>query len=97
MPSEPLGPYPAPFYPDENWATSPGNPWKCEANAEGRITFCSKRCPNGGEEWFTWDPGTKYGEPPHWDYHRCDNSTCKIYTDGTSTCTPEGGGEPMPE
>jgi RHS repeat-associated protein len=88
-----IGPYPAPFDPDENWATEPGNTWKCEANTEGRITFCSRPCPGGGEESITWDPGIKYGEHPHWDYHRCDNTTCKIYTDGTSTCPPEGGGE----
>jgi RHS repeat-associated protein len=89
VPGRDIGPYPAPFYPDENWAMTPGNPWTCEANAEGRIIECRKRCPNGGEEWFTWDDGTKTGEPPHWDYHRCDNTTCKIYTDGTSTCPPE--------
>jgi RHS repeat-associated protein len=89
IPGTDIGPYPAPFYPDENWAMTPGNPWTCEADAEGRITSCRKPCPGGGEEWFIWDPGTKYGEPPHWDYHRCDGTTCKIYTDGTSTCPPE--------
>ncbi len=89
VPGKDIGPYPAPFYPDEQWATEPGNPWQCEANAEGRVTFCKRPCPGGGEEWFTWDPGTKYGEPPHWDWHRCDGTTCKIYTDGTSTCPPE--------
>jgi RHS repeat-associated protein len=88
VPGTPLGPYPAPFYPDEKWAMTPGNPWTCEGNAEGRITFCKRPCPDGGEEWFTWDPGTKYGEPPHWDVHLCNNTTCKIYTDGTSTCPP---------
>jgi RHS repeat-associated protein len=95
IPGKDIGPYPAPFYPDETWATQPGNPWHCEANAEGRVTYCWKECPDGGKEWFTWDPGTKYGEHPHWDWHRCDNTTCKIYTDGSSTCPPEG--EPVPE
>jgi RHS repeat-associated protein len=85
----PHGPYPAPFFPSPNWATNPGNPWDCQANSEGWITNCSNRCPNGGEEWITWDPGTKYGEPPHWDFHRCDNTTCKIYLDGSSTCSSE--------
>ncbi len=96
VPGTDIGPYPAPFYPDEKWATEPGNSWQCEANAEGRITFCKRRCPNGDEEWFTWDDGTTTGENPHWDYHRCDNTTCKIYTDGTSTCPPAGGGGPVP-
>ncbi len=98
IPGTDIGPYPAPFYPDETWATSPGNPWgDCEVNAEGRVTFCKKRCSNGNEEYFTWDDGLKTGENPHWDYHRCDNTSCKIYTDGTSTCSPEGGKEPLPE
>jgi hypothetical protein len=88
-----IGPYPAPLYPDVHWATQPSNTWKCEADTDDRITFCSRPCPGGGKEWITWDPGTKYGEPPHWDYHRCDNTTCKIYVDNTSTCPPEGGGE----
>jgi RHS repeat-associated protein len=33
IPGTDIGPYPAPFYPDENWAMSPGNPWTCEADA----------------------------------------------------------------
>ncbi|MGH9590574.1 MAG: RHS repeat-associated core domain-containing protein, partial [Terracidiphilus sp.] len=89
VPGEDIGPYPAPFFPSFKWAAEPGNPWNCEADAEERVTYCKKRCPNGGEESITWDDGRKYGEPPHWDYHRCDNTTCKIYLDGTSTCPPE--------
>jgi hypothetical protein len=78
------------------WATTPGNPWgEGQTNSEGWIISCQNRCSNGNEESLTWDPGSKYGEPPHWDYHRCDKTTCKIYLDGTSTCSPAG--KPMPE
>jgi RHS repeat-associated protein len=85
----PAGPYKAPFVPTIPWAAEPGNPWQCTANAEFTIVeHCSRKCPDGGQEWFTYDPGTKYGEPPHWDWHRCDNTTCKIYVDGSSTCAP---------
>jgi RHS repeat-associated protein len=85
----PIGPYPAPFFPTFRWATSPENPWRdCQANSDEWVLSCKKDCPVGGEEWFTWDPGTKYGEPPHWDWHQCDDTTCKIYIDGTLTCPP---------
>jgi hypothetical protein len=79
MPYKPRpGAVPWPFDPDDV-RTDPNSGWGCN----GDLTECTKRCPNGNTSYLHYDPGTKYGEGPHWDYKDCDGKTWKIWPDGT--------------
>ncbi len=74
------GSVPSPFDPDDV-RTDPNSGWGCN----GDLTECTQRCPNGNTSYLHYDPGTKYGEGPHWDYKDCDGKTWKIWPDRTMT------------